>query len=191
SCLRAILRQDPDVVFVGEIRDKVTAGIAVEAALTGHLVLSTLHTNDAPSVVTRLVDIGIEPFLVGAVLESVIAQRLIRRICSECKVEYDPSQEELFELQLNREKVSNRKFFYGEGCKICNNTGYKGRVAIFEMMLGTSKIKEAIISNVPLSDLQRIARTEGMRTLRESGLIAIFEGTTTIEEIVKETVFGG
>lgn len=191
SCLRAILRQDPDVVFVGEIRDKTTAGIAVEAALTGHLVLSTLHTNDAPSVATRLVDIGIEPFLVGAVLEAVIAQRLIRRICGECKVEYDPSQEELFELQLTRDKVSNRKFYYGEGCKVCNNTGYKGRVAIFEMMLGTSKVKEAILNNVPLSDLQRTARKEGMRTLRESGLIAIFEGTTTIEEIVKETVFGG
>ena len=188
SCLRAILRQDPDVVFVGEIRDGETANIAVEAALTGHLVLSTLHTNDAPSVATRLIDIGIEPFLVGAVLEAVIAQRLVRRICSECKVEYDPSEEELFDIQLSREKTRGRQFYYGEGCKVCNNTGYKGRLAIFEMMLGTAKVKEAIINNVPLSELTRTARKEGMRVLRESGLISIFEGATTIEEIVKETI---
>jgi len=190
KCLRAILRQDPDVVFVGEIRDLETAGIAVEAALTGHLVLSTLHTNDAPSVAVRLVDLGIEPFLVGAVLEAVIAQRLVRRICPACKVEYDPSQEELFELQLTAEKVNKHTFYYGEGCKTCNNTGYKGRQAIFEIMLGTHKVKEAIINNLPLSELTRIARKDGMKLLREAGLVSIFDGTTTIEEIVKETMFG-
>jgi len=188
ACLRAILRQDPDVVFVGEIRDDETASIAVEAALTGHLVLSTLHTNDAPSVATRLIDIGIEPFLVGAVLEAVIAQRLVRTICGECKVEYEPSKEELYELNLSKEKVQGRRFYYGEGCKTCANSGYKGRMAIFEIMRGTPKVKDLITRNVPLTELTKMARKEGMRVLRESGIMAIFEGRTTIEEIVRETV---
>jgi type IV pilus assembly protein PilB len=189
SALRAILRQDPDVIFVGEIRDLETGGIAVEAALTGHLVLSTLHTNDAPSVVTRLVDLGIEPFLLSAVLEGVIAQRLVRKICVECKVQYSPTQEEVMELGLRLENVQGRTFFYGEGCKVCNNTGYKGRTAIFEMFIGTEALKHAIAQKVPLAELKKVARKEGMRTLRESGIIAIYEGTTTIEEIVRETVF--
>jgi type IV pilus assembly protein PilB len=189
SCLRAILRQDPDVIFVGEIRDLETAGIAVEAALTGHLVLSTLHTNDAPSVVTRLTDLGCEPFLLGAVLEGIIAQRLVRKICGECKVEYQPSPEELMELNLKPDKVQGRSFFYGEGCKKCNNTGYKGRNAIFEIFLGSEPLKKMITDKASLSDLRRQARKEGMRTLRESGILAIFDGVTTIEEVVKETVF--
>ena len=189
SALRAILRQDPDVIFVGEIRDLETASIAVEAALTGHLVLSTLHTNDAPSVVTRLVDLGVEPFLLSACLEGVIAQRLIRKICSECKVQYSPPPEELMELQLRPADVQGRTFYYGEGCKTCNQTGYKGRQAIFEMFLGTEPLKLMIANKVPLSELKRGAKKEGMRTLRDSGIIAIYEGITTIEEIVRETVF--
>jgi type IV pilus assembly protein PilB len=189
KALRAILRQDPDVIFVGEIRDLETGSICVEAALTGHLVLSTLHTNDAPSVVTRLVDLGVEPFLLSAVLEGVIAQRLVRKICVECKVQYTPQAEELYELGLKPENVQGRTFHYGEGCKVCNNTGYKGRVAIFEMFIGTEPLKQAIANKLPLSELKKVAKKEGMRTLRESGIIAIYEGTTTIEEIVRETVF--
>ena len=189
NALRSMLRQDPDVIFVGEVRDLETASIAVEAALTGHLVLSTLHTNDAPSVVTRLVDLGVEPFLLSAVLEGVIAQRLVRKICAECKVQYTPETSELMELSLRPESVQGRNFFYGEGCKICNNTGYKGRQAIFEMLLGTAGLKQLVAEKAKLSDLRRQARKDGMRILRESGIIAIYEGTTTIEEIVKETVF--
>jgi type IV pilus assembly protein PilB len=189
KALRAILRQDPDVIFVGEIRDLETGGICVEAALTGHLVLSTLHTNDAPSVITRLVDLGVEPFLLSAVLEGVIAQRLIRKICAECKVQYTPQAEELYELGLKPDLVQGRNFFYGEGCKTCNNTGYKGRQAIFEMFIGTEPLKAAIAAKVQLSELKKVAKKEGMRTLRESGIIAIYEGITTIEEIVRETVF--
>jgi type IV pilus assembly protein PilB len=189
KALRAILRQDPDVIFVGEIRDLETGAICVEAALTGHLVLSTLHTNDAPSVVTRLTDLGIEPFLLSAVLEGVIAQRLVRRICVECKVQYSPQSEELYELGLKPDMVQGRTFFYGEGCKVCNNTGYKKRQAIFEMFIGTDPLKTAIAAKVPLSELKKVAKKEGMRTLREAGIIAIYEGITTIEEIVRETVF--
>jgi type IV pilus assembly protein PilB len=189
ACLRAILRQDPDVIFVGEIRDLETAGIAVEAALTGHLVLSTLHTNDSPSVITRLTDLGVEPFLLSATLEGVIGQRLVRKICSECKVEYQPSPEELMELNLKPEKVQGRNFYYGEGCKRCNNTGYKGRNAIFEIFLNSEQLKKLITEKASLADLRRQARKEGMRTLRESGILAIFDGVTTIEEVVKETVF--
>ena len=189
ACLRAILRQDPDVIFVGEIRDLETAGIAIEAALTGHLVLSTLHTNDSPSVVTRLTDLGVEPFLLSATLEGVIGQRLVRKICSECKVEYQPSPEELMELNLKPEKVHGRSFYYGEGCKKCNNTGYKGRNAIFEIFLNSEQLKKLITDKASLADLRRQARKEGMRTLRESGILAIFDGVTTIEEVVKETIF--
>ncbi|MBL4848539.1 MAG: Flp pilus assembly complex ATPase component TadA [Planctomycetes bacterium] len=188
KALRAILRQDPDVIFVGEIRDLETAGIAVEAALTGHLVLSTLHTNDAPSVVTRLVDLGVEPFMLSAVLEGVIAQRLVRKICIDCKAQYTPEPEELMELGLKPELVQGRSFFYGEGCKRCNSTGYKGRQAIFEMFLGSAKIKEMIAKNARLVDLTAQARKEGMRVLREAGITAIYEGRTSIEEIVRETI---
>ncbi|MEZ6187789.1 MAG: ATPase, T2SS/T4P/T4SS family [Planctomycetota bacterium] len=189
AALRAILRQDPDVIFVGEIRDLVTASIAVESALTGHLVLSTLHTNDAPSVVTRLIDLGVEPFLLSAVLEGVIAQRLVRKICAGCKIEYTPEPEELMELGLRPNSVADRTFYYGEGCKTCNSTGYKARQAIFEMFLGSAGLKKLIADKAKLSDLRRQARKEGMRTLREAGIIAIYEGRTTIEEIVRETVF--
>ena len=188
SALRAILRQDPDVIFVGEIRDIETGGIAVEAALTGHLVLSTLHTNDAPSVVTRLVDLGIEPFLLSATLEGVIAQRLVRKICSECKVQYTPEPAELMEVGLRPESVQGRSFFYGEGCKRCNSTGYKGRQAIFEMFLGTEAVKQLIAKNAKLAELRAQARKDGMRVLREAGIIAVYEGLTTIEEIVRETI---
>jgi type IV pilus assembly protein PilB len=136
-----------------------------------------------------LIDLGVEPFLLGAVLEGVIAQRLVRKICEECKVEYQPSPDELMEVNLKPEKVQGRTFFYGEGCKKCNNTGYKGRNAVFEIFLGSEGLKKMITEKASLADLRRQARKEGMRTLRESGILAVFDGVTTIEEVVKETVF--
>ncbi len=189
SCLRAILRQDPDKILVGEIRDLETAQIAVEASLTGHLVLSTLHTNDAPSAVARLVDLGVEPFLISATLEAILAQRLVRRICVKCRTEYEPSNEELYELGLKREDVYGKSFYYGRGCKQCNNSGYRGRRAIYEIMLANEKIRELINARASTSKLKAAAKENGMRTLRESGLMAIYEGDTTIEEVVRETVF--
>jgi type IV pilus assembly protein PilB len=188
KCLRSILRQDPDIILVGEIRDLETAQIAVEASLTGHIVFSTLHTNDAPSSVTRVTDLGLEPFLVTATLEAIIAQRLVRRICLRCRVEYEPSDEELYELELTRSEVSGRTFHYGKGCKECNGTGYRGRIAIFEMMLLNDRLRELIMQSASTAALRKVAQEEGMRTLRESGLLHIFDGITTIEEVVRETI---
>ncbi|MCA9322843.1 MAG: type II/IV secretion system protein, partial [Planctomycetes bacterium] len=189
ACLRTILRQDPDKILVGEIRDRDTAQIAVEASLTGHVVFSTLHTNDAPSAVTRLVDIGVEPFLISATLEAVIAQRLVRTICSECKTSYVPPSEVIDELELTSSQVDGATFYTGKGCDNCYGTGYRGRMALFEILVVTERIKEAIIQRISASKLAEIARSEGMRTLRESGLLAIFDGRTTPEEIVRETVY--
>ncbi|MFN0059061.1 MAG: type II secretion system ATPase GspE [Planctomycetota bacterium] len=188
ACLRSILRQDPDMVLVGEIRDLETAQIAVEASLTGHIVFSTLHTNDAPSAVTRMVDLGLEAFLLTATLEAIVAQRLCRRVCRNCKKEYNPTDEELMELELTRSQVEGRTFFYGTGCKQCNNSGYRGRVALFEILLMNDKLRGLIMNGVSTQELQRAAREGGMKTLRESGLLQIYDGVTTIEEVVKETI---
>jgi type IV pilus assembly protein PilB len=188
AALRSILRQDPDVILVGEIRDKETATIAVEASLTGHLVLSTLHTNDAPSTVTRMIDIGIEDFLVAATLEAIIAQRLVRKIDSNCKEMYTPEPEHLFELGLKPEQVGNKKFAFGKGCAKCNQTGYKGREALFEFMIMTESIKQLILDGGSTGALRTQARATGMRTLRESGVLSILEGRTTIEEVMRETL---
>jgi type IV pilus assembly protein PilB len=188
ACLRAILRQDPDKILVGEIRDRETAQIAIEASLTGHIVFSTLHTNDAPLAITRLIDIGIEPFLIAATLESVVAQRLVRRICSDCKDWYEPGVEVLRELQVDKSQVGERKFAFGKGCKSCNGTGYRGRVAIFEIMMISENIRELVMNGSSNSELRTVARQEGMRTLRESGLLSIFEGKTTVEEVLRETM---
>lgn len=189
SLLRSILRQDPDTILVGEVRDLETAQIAVEAALTGHLVFSTLHTNDAPSAITRLLDLGVEPFLICASMEAIIAQRLVRRICAKCKEEIAPTEEMLMELGLTPKDVRGKKFCWGKGCANCNNTGYKGRMAIFEMMLLTDRIKELVMKQASTEQIRHVAREQGMRTLRESGLLAIFDGHTTIEEVVRETLF--
>jgi type IV pilus assembly protein PilB len=186
--LRSFLRQDPDIILVGEIRDLETAQISVQASLTGHLVFSTLHTNDAPSSIARLVDLGMEPFLVTATLEAVIAQRLVRRICRNCKEEYQPSEAQLMELGLTPEDVAGRVFFYGKGCDYCNNTGYRGRLGIFEIMVADEEIKELIMGSASTAVLRAEARKRGMRTLRESGLLAIYDGVTTIEEVVRETL---
>jgi type IV pilus assembly protein PilB len=190
ACLRSILRQDPDMILVGEVRDLETGQIAVEASLTGHIVFSTLHTNDAPSSVIRLIDLGVEPFLITATLEAVIAQRLVRRICSECKTEYVPTDEMLMELELTRSDVAGRTFFYGKGCKRCNGSGYKGRIALFEIMLMNDRLADLILGGASTQELQVAAREDGMRTLRDSGLLHIFDGVTTIEEVVKETIVG-
>jgi type IV pilus assembly protein PilB len=188
ACLRSILRQDPDKILVGEIRDLETGQIAIEASLTGHIVFSTLHTNDAPSSIIRLVDLGIEPFLLTATVEAIVAQRLVRRVCSGCKTEYDPTDEMLMELELTRSDVAGRTFFYGKGCKKCNGSGYKGRIALFEIMVMNDRLRDMILEGASTQELQLAAREDGMRTLRDSGLTHIYDGVTTIEEVVKETV---
>jgi len=188
NCLRHILRQDPDKILVGEVRDLETARIAVQASLTGHLVLSTLHTNDAPTTITRITDMGVEPFLLTATLEGIVAQRLVRVICRDCRTEYTPSEEELYELNLTRADVEGKKFYYGKGCPRCNNTGFRGRTGIFEIMDMDDVLRELIIQEVSTDVLREAAVERGMSTLRESGLAAIYDGVTTIEEVVRETI---
>ena len=188
DALRSILRQDPDVILVGEIRDKPTANIAVEAALTGHLVLSTLHTNDAPSAITRMLDVGVESFLLSATLEAIIAQRLVRKICPNCKQYFTPDSDHLFELQLKPEDIGGKQFAFGTGCQQCNNTGYKRREALFEFLVCSENIKQLIIDKATMTQIRNQARANGMRTLRESGVLSILEGRTTIEEVLKETL---
>ena len=187
-CLRSFLRQDPDIILVGEIRDLETAQISVQASLTGHLVLSTLHTNDAPSAIARLLDLGLEPFLITATLEAIVGQRLVRRICENCKTEFHPAEQLLMELNLTPDDVASETLYYGKGCDYCNNTGYRGRVGIYETMVVDDDMREAIVNMASTNVLREMAVKRGMRTLRQSGLLAIFDGLTTIEEVVKETV---
>ncbi len=187
TCLRSILRQDPDKILVGEIRDLETASISVEASLTGHVVFSTLHTNDAPSAVTRMLEIGVEPFLIAATLEAVLAQRLVRKICVSCKTEYTPDQKELFEINVTADQLGKKKFFRGTGCPACNNTGYRGRTGIYEIMLLNEEMKQLIMDKASSDALRRAARKAGMRTLRESGLLAVYDGVTTVDEVLHET----
>ncbi|TWT58469.1 Type II secretion system protein E [Thalassoglobus neptunius] len=188
AALRAILRHDPDKILVGEIRDFETAEIAVQSALTGHLVFSTLHTNDAPSAITRLRDMGVPPFLITATVESILAQRLVRKICVECRTEFEPSDELLMELQLPIEQARKYKFYYGKGCPRCNNAGYKGRTGLYELMEVNDDIRDMISSNSSVDEMRNLARSHGMTTLREAGLKLIFDGVTTIDEVVRETV---
>ncbi len=187
-CLRSFLRQDPDIILVGEIRDLETAQIAVQASLTGHLVFSTLHTNDAPSSIARMLDLGLEPFLVTATLEAIVAQRLVRRICTQCREQYHPTEEQLMELQLTPDDVQGREFYRGHGCQQCNEQGYRGRRAIFEIMTLDDDLKELIMQHASTNVLRIEARKRGMRSLRQSGLLAIYDGVTTIEEVVRETI---
>ena len=181
SGLRSVLRQDPDIIMVGEIRDSETADIAVHAALTGHLVLSTLHTNDAPSAVTRLADMGIEPFLIASSLEGVIAQRLVRRICENCKMPYKPSEEELKELSIDKYDGS---FYKGEGCENCLGTGYRGRVAIFEVLELDDQLKALITKTQDSNEIKKLAREKGYRTMIEDGIEKVKEGVTTSSEVI-------
>ena len=186
--LRSFLRQDPDVILVGEIRDLETAQIAVQASLTGHLVMSTLHTNDAPSSIIRLVDLGMEAFLLTATIEGIVAQRLCRTICKSCKEQYTPTEEELMELSLRPEDVKGKQFFRGRGCDACHNSGYKGRVAIFEILAMDDELRELVIKEASTAVIRDHAKRRGMRTLRDCGLLAIFDGLTTIDEVVRETI---
>lgn len=188
NVLRAILRHDPDKILVGEIRDFETAEIAIQSALTGHLVFSTLHTNDAPSTIARLRDMGVPPFMITATVEAVLAQRLVRRICADCRTEFEPSDELLMELQLPVEQARKYKFYYGKGCARCNNGGYKGRIGLYELLNVNDDIRDLIAANASTDELRNMARTHGMTTLRESGLKLIFDGLTTIDEVVRETV---
>ena len=185
--LRAFLRQDPDKIMVGEIRDIETARIAVQASLTGHVVLSTLHTNDAPGAITRLVDMGLEPFLLSASLEFILAQRLVRKICSSCKQEFDPKNEMIQNLGLSRNDLGDRKFYFGSGCEACSNGGYRGRTGLFEMIKVGDTFRELINSGAATLVLKQKAIEQGMRTLREDGLRSIFDGETTVEEVLKYT----
>jgi len=186
--LRSFLRQDPDIILVGEIRDLETAQIAIQASLTGHLVFSTLHTNDAPSSILRLIDLGVESFLLTATLEAIVAQRLVRRICAKCREEYVPTEEQLMELQLRLSDVSGRTFFRGRGCENCNRSGYRGRMAIFEIMTLDDEIRELIMAQASTAVVRSECRKRGMRTLRENGLMGIYDGRTTIDEVVRETI---
>lgn len=188
SVLRTILRQDPDKILVGEIRDEETARTAIEASLTGHVVFSTLHTNDAPSAITRMLDIGVEPYLLTATLELVIAQRLVRRICADCKTWYEPDDKILLELGLEKANVVGKKFAYGSGCEACNHTGFRGRQAIFEIMRVSDTLKSQVLDGAPTGHIRRQARGDGMRSLRDAGLLAIYDGATTVEEVLRETL---
>ncbi|MEQ9067491.1 MAG: ATPase, T2SS/T4P/T4SS family, partial [Gimesia chilikensis] len=179
---------DPDQILIGEIRDYETAEIAVQSALTGHLVFSTLHTNDAPSAITRLRDMGVPTFLITATVEAIQAQRLVRTICKECRTEFEPSDELLMELQLPIEQARQYSFYYGKGCATCNNSGYKGRTGLYELMDVTDEIRDLITEDASVDDIRNVARSQGMTTLREAGLKLIFDGVTTIDEVVRETV---
>ena len=188
KALRAILRQDPDKILVGEIRDIETAEIAVQASLTGHTVFSTLHTNDAPSTVTRLKDMGVPTFLITATVEAILAQRLVRRICAECREEIEITDDALAELELTREDVEGKSFYRGAGCSSCSNTGYKGRVGLFELMIMDDELRDMINENCNTDDLRTKAQEKGMKILRAMGIDFVFEGTTTAEEVIRETV---
>jgi type IV pilus assembly protein PilB len=188
ATLRSFLRQDPNIILVGEIRDFETAEIAIKAALTGHLVLSTLHTNDAPSTINRLMNMGIEPFLVATSVHLIAAQRLVRRICTGCKEEVDMTPQALLNLGYRKDELNGFKVYKGRGCERCGNTGYKGRVGLIEVMQVDDDIREMILSGSSAIELRKHAMESGMISLRRSGLAKIKDGVTTIEEVVRETV---
>ncbi|MGN0853513.1 MAG: GspE/PulE family protein [Kiritimatiellia bacterium] len=185
--LRAFLRQDPDIIMIGEIRDLETAEIAIQAALTGHLVFSTLHTNDAAGAVMRFVDMNVAPYMVASTLEAVLGQRLLRTCCKECKEGYEPDNETLDRINLTRDQIGGRPFYFGKGCKTCNGTGYKGRKAIFEYLRVSNPIRELINARSPTLIIREKARELGMRTMREDGVRAILDGYTTVDEVLRYT----
>src|SRR4030095_8538390 len=187
KALRSFLRQDPDIIMLGEMRDLETSQIAIQASLTGHLVLSTLHTNDAPGAVTRLVDMGVEPFLISSSLMAVLGQRLVRTACKKCRTPFEPTETQLALLNLSPHDIGDKVFYYGRGCSVCNDTGYKGRKGIFELLVVSEPIRNLINERSPAVVLRQKAVELGMVTLREDGLRSIFDGDTTIEEIVKYT----
>ncbi|MBQ7401328.1 MAG: type II/IV secretion system protein, partial [Lentisphaeria bacterium] len=187
AALRAVLRQDPDIIMLGETRDLESAEMAVQASLTGHLVFTTLHTNDAAGAITRLVDMGVEPFLITSSLIGVLGQRLIRKVCNGCKTAFTPTDEDLAALGLKRSDIGDNKFYYGKGCNLCQNTGYKGRKAITELLVMDSRINDLVLQNAPTIVIRDKARELGMETMREDGIRAILNGETTMEEVLKYT----
>src|SRR5947208_11469889 len=187
KALRSFLRQDPDVIMVGEVRDLGTAQIAIQASLTGHRVRSTLHTNDAPGAVTRLIDMGVEPFLISSTLVAVVGQRLVRKICVNCRTPFEPTETQLALLNLSPHDLGEKVFYYGRGCSTCNDTGYKGRRGIYELLVVTDVMRNLINERAPTLVLRQKAMELGMVSLREDGLRGIFDGATTIEEVVKYT----
>ena len=188
AALRAILRQDPDRILVGEIRDVETAEIAIQAALTGHMVFSTLHTNDSPATVTRLRDMGVQPFLITATVEAILAQRLVRRICKDCKEEYVPDADTLTDLELTSDQVVGKTFFRGRGCDKCSGSGYKGRLGLYELLIMTDELRDLVVRNASTEEIRDLARKAGMVTLRDSGMVNMFEGHTTADEVIRETI---
>ncbi len=188
KCLRSILRQDPDICMVGEIRDVETAALAIEASLTGHLVFSTLHTNDAPSTVTRMIDMDVEPFLLTSTIEAVIAQRLVRKLCMFCREEYVPADEELRTLGIKREEANGAKFYRSRGCKECSHIGYKGRTGIYELMTLNDEVRDLILQRSATGEIRDAAIRAGMHTLREAGIKKVLAGVTSIEEVLGETM---
>ncbi|MGD1017761.1 MAG: type II secretion system ATPase GspE [Verrucomicrobiia bacterium] len=185
--LRSFLRQDPDIIMVGEMRDLETAQISIQASLTGHLVFTTLHTNDSPGAVTRMIDMGVEPFLISSTLQAVLAQRLVRTMCKKCRVAYEPNETILTQLGLTKEDTGGRPFYYGKGCMECNETGYRGRKGLFELLIISEPIRELINMRAPSGVIRGRALELGMRTLREDGIRSILDGETTVEEILKYT----
>ena len=185
--LRAFLRQDPDVMMIGEIRDLETAEIAIQAALTGHFVFSTLHTNDAAGAVTRFVDMNVAPYLLSSTLEGVLGQRLVRTCCRECRQAYEPDDETLERIEMTRDQIGGRPFYYGAGCKVCNGTGYKGRKAVVEYLRISNPLRELINTRAPTLILREKARELGMRTMREHGIQSILDGYTTVDEVLRYT----
>jgi type IV pilus assembly protein PilB len=188
AALRAILRQDPDRILVGEIRDVETAEIAIQAALTGHMVFSTLHTNDSPATITRLRDMGVQPFLITATVEAILAQRLVRRICLNCKEEYVPDADTLADLELTTDQVAGKSFFRGRGCDKCSGTGYKGRLGLYELLVMNDELRDLVVRNASTEEIRDLARKRGMVTLRDAGMTNMFAGHTTADEVIRETI---
>ena len=186
--MRHFLRQDPDIILVGEIRDKETGDMAIQASLTGHVVFSTLHTNDAPTAITRLIDLGLEPYLINATLEGIVAQRLVRRICPNCKEEYEPTPDALFSLGVRPEDVKGKKFYRGRGCDRCTNIGYLGRMGVFEILVMNDEMRDMMLHGASTQELRSACRRFGTRSLRAGGLLAIYDGMTTIEEVSRVTL---
>ncbi|NQU08130.1 MAG: type II/IV secretion system protein, partial [Candidatus Abyssubacteria bacterium] len=187
-CLRSILRQDPDIVMVGEIRDLETAAISIEASLTGHLVFSTLHTNDAPSTITRLIDMDVEPFLLTSTVEAVVGQRLVRKLCVFCRKQYEPTDDELSAIGISREQTGENKIYKADGCKECQHIGYKGRTGIYEVMTFNDELRDLVLQEASTGEIAKVAIASGMRTLRGAGINKVLAGITTIEEVLSETV---
>ena len=186
--LRFFLRQDPDIILVGEIRDAETGQIAIQASLTGHLVFSTTHTNDASTCITRLIDLGMEPYLINATVEGIVSERLVRKICTECKEQYEPSWDSLYKVSLSPDDVKGKKFYRGRGCDVCNNIGYRGRMGIFEMLMLNEELRDLLMTDASTGELRACARKHGTRSLRDSGLLTVYDGFTTLDEISRSTL---